>query len=255
MSTIAPPPTYADVVVISEISGKPVFNPVWLDWFLRVAQKSNAALASNLAGGAAGKVLYQVAVDTTGFTAVGTAGQALLSGGTATPTWTAGKLALAGDFTTSGAFATTFTFTGITGVTFPTSGTLATLAGAESLTNKKLGSLTTNGFVQTSAGDGTLSILAPAANMATWINNPTSANLAATVTDETGTGALVFASSPTFTTPRLSGYTVAGLPAAGTAGRLAYATDLLAHTFGANAVGGGTVVGLVFDNGANWVTM
>lgn len=38
--------------------------------------------------------------------------------------------------------------------TFPTS--LATLTGAQSLTNKKLGSLTTNGFVKTSGGDGTL---------------------------------------------------------------------------------------------------
>jgi hypothetical protein len=37
-------------------------------------------------------------------------------------------------------------------------GTLATLAGTESLTNKKLGSLTTNGFVKTGSGDGTLSV-------------------------------------------------------------------------------------------------
>lgn len=36
--------------------------------------------------------------------------------------------------------------------------TLATLAGAESLTNKKLGSLTTNGNVKTSGSDGTLSV-------------------------------------------------------------------------------------------------
>lgn len=39
-----------------------------------------------------------------------------------------------------------------------TTGTLASLAGTESLTNKKLGSLTTNGFVKTSGGDGTLSV-------------------------------------------------------------------------------------------------
>jgi hypothetical protein len=35
---------------------------------------------------------------------------------------------------------------------------VATLSGSESLTNKKLGSLTTNGFVKTSGGDGTLSV-------------------------------------------------------------------------------------------------
>jgi hypothetical protein len=41
------------------------------------------------------------------------------------------------------------------------------------------------------------------ANVAAWLANPTSANLAAAVTDETGSGALVFAVSPSFTTPSL----------------------------------------------------
>lgn len=59
---------------------------------------------------------------------------------------------------TYGANNITFTTTGTTGVTLPTTGTLSTLAGAESLLNKKLGSLTTNGFVKTGSGDGTLSI-------------------------------------------------------------------------------------------------
>jgi hypothetical protein len=43
------------------------------------------------------------------------------------------------------------------------------------------------------------------AGVATWLATPSSANLAAAVTDETGTGALVFATNPT-----LSGATVAG---------------------------------------------
>ena len=43
----------------------------------------------------------------------------------------------------------------------------------------------------------------------TWLATPTSANLAAAVTDETGTGALVFNTSPTFITPAL------GTPASG----------------------------------------
>ena len=46
-------------------------------------------------------------------------------------------------------------------------------------------------------------------NMLAFLQTPTSANLAATVTDETGTGALVFANSPTFITPAL------GTPASG----------------------------------------
>ena len=47
------------------------------------------------------------------------------------------------------------------------------------------------------------------ANMLAFLQTPTSANLAATVTDETGSGALVFAISPTFVTPAL------GTPASG----------------------------------------
>jgi hypothetical protein len=45
--------------------------------------------------------------------------------------------------------------------------------------------------------------------VATWLGTPSSANLAAAVTDETGSGALVFATSPTLVTPAL------GTPASG----------------------------------------
>lgn len=38
-------------------------------------------------------------------------------------------------------------------------------------------------------------------NVEVFLATPTSANLLAAVTDETGTGALVFATSPTFTGP------------------------------------------------------
>ena len=47
-------------------------------------------------------------------------------------------------------------------------------------------------------------------NVATFLATPTSANLAAALTDETGTGANVFATSPTLTTPIL------GTPSSGT---------------------------------------
>jgi len=48
------------------------------------------------------------------------------------------------------------------------------------------------------------------ANVATFLGTPSSANLISAVTDETGSGALVFATSPTLTTPNI------GTPSAGT---------------------------------------
>lgn len=53
-----------------------------------------------------------------------------------------------------------------------------------------------------------------AANVATFLATPSSANLAAVLTDETGTGANVFANSPTLVTPAL------GTPSSGTATNL-----------------------------------
>lgn len=111
----------------------------------------------------------------------------------------AGNVTFAGAVTTSGAYSLTVTLTNTTTVTFPTTGTLATLAGAESLTNKKLGSLTTNGLVTTSSGDGTLSVTVPGANVLTFLATPSSANLAAALTDEVGTSNVAFQSASTFT--------------------------------------------------------
>lgn len=47
---------------------------------------------------------------------------------------------------------------------------------------------------------GALATLTPAAGVATWLATPSSANLAAALTNETGTGLAVFSDSPTFTT-------------------------------------------------------
>ena len=60
-------------------------------------------------------------------------------------------------------------------------------------------------------GTGVLSATAVtyATGISTFLNTPSSANLLAAVTDETGTGALVFANSPTLVTPAL------GTPASG----------------------------------------
>jgi hypothetical protein len=51
---------------------------------------------------------------------------------------TAGTFTTAANFATAGAFAMTLTATGVTSVTLPNSGTLATLSGSETLTNKTI---------------------------------------------------------------------------------------------------------------------
>jgi len=58
---------------------------------------------------------------------------------------------------------------------------------------------------RTVLGLTTLATTTPAANVATFLETPTSANLAAAVTGETGTGALVFGTSPTIDAPTISG--------------------------------------------------
>ena len=79
-----------------------------------------------------------------------------------------------------------------------------------------------------------------AAGVQTWLANPTSANLRAVVTDETGTGSLVFATSPTLVTPALGtptalvGTNITGTAAGLTAGNV---------TTNANLTGAVTSVG------------
>jgi len=73
-------------------------------------------------------------------------------------------------------------------------------------------------------------------NVATWLGTPSSANLASAVTDETGSGALVFGTNPTLTGATLAG-TLAG--ADNTASRI----NLLDYGVVTNAIGsigGGT---------------
>lgn len=67
-------------------------------------------------------------------------------------------------------------------------------------------SITTNSFLgRTAAGTGPVQTLTAGAGVLSWLQTPTSANLAAAVSDETGSGALVFATSPTIATPTFSG--------------------------------------------------
>lgn len=87
-----------------------------------------------------------------------------------------------------------------------------------------------------------------ASGMGAFLNNPTSANLRTTVTDETGTGSLVFATSPTIVTPtiaKLANLTTNGfVKTSGGDGTLSvdtttYATDsLVVHLAGTETITG-----------------
>lgn len=102
-----------------------------------------------------------------------------------------------------GGFAVTVKVSGLTGVSIPNGkGCLVYNNGTDvgaaitHLTSLTLASplpVASGGTGITSFGSG----------VATWLGTPSSANLAAAVTDETGTGALVFANTPTLITPIL----------------------------------------------------
>jgi hypothetical protein len=77
------------------------------------------------------------------------------------------------------------------------------------------------------------------ANVATFLATPSSANLASAVTDETGSGSLVFATSPTLVTPAL------GTPSSGTLTNCTFPT-LNQNTTGSAATVTGNATGATF---------
>jgi hypothetical protein len=99
------------------------------------------------------------------------------------------------------------------------------------------------------------------------ISSSTTTTTAYKVTaDTTGTLVLQTGSTPTTAvtvdasqntafagTVRMAAYTVATLPAAGTAGRRAYVTNALTPVSLSAVVGGGAVTVPVFDNGTTWI--
>src|SRR5438128_4083670 len=147
-----------------------------------------------------------------------------------------GTITLGGNLTTAGAFASTFTMTAATGVTFPTTGTLATLAGAEAFTNKSgnisqwtnesgyLTSVTAHNVLSATHGD-TLTASVVRGDLIIGNSTPKWARLAIGAANtvlksdgtdvswntSTGTGNNVLATSPTLVTPVLGVATATSL--------------------------------------------
>jgi hypothetical protein len=94
--------------------------------------------------------------------------------------------------------------------------------------------------------NGGTGITSLGAGVATFLGTPSSANLASAVTDETGTGALVFATSPTLVTPALGtpsalvGTNITGTAAGLTAGNVTTNANL---TGAVTSTGNATVLG------------
>ena len=140
---------------------------------------------------------------------------------------------------------TTTTGTGVLtalGVNVGSAGAFVTFNGA--LGTPSSGTLTNATGLPISTGVSGLG-----ANVATFLATPSSANLAAAVTDETGTGALVFANTPTLVTPVIGAATGTSLVLSSTlqatVGTFTAASSLVLGTASTNTGG------ITFKNSTN----
>jgi len=192
-----------------------------------------------------------------GGTGVNNAGKTITLGGNVS---TGGDLTTANTFTTSGNFALTLTQTAATNVTLPTTGTLATLAGTETFTNKTLTLPTIGGTGATFNGStsGTTVLKASAAAGTTTITMPATTGTMVT-TGDTGTVTSTMIANDTIVNAdinsaaaiaitKLAASTISGISLGNNLGTLTFGTGLTAGGASYNGSTGVTITAVTANN-------
>jgi hypothetical protein len=137
----------------------------------------------------------------------GTVTSVAVSGGTTGLTTSGGPITGSGTITLAGTLAVA---NGGTGVTTSTGTGSVVLSSSPTLTTPNLGTPSAATLTNATGLPISTGVSGLGTGVATFLGTPSSANLRAALTDETGTGSAVFATSPTLVTP------VLGTPTSGT---------------------------------------